>query len=161
MSKIRLKDILDTGGHELKIRLSCITLFVFFACSSAVLARTTITYSGSNITLDGVQEVVDQYDSVCENFGPAMAEAYALGNLTGYPIGRASLGGLGHFCIGIAGGAGLTNTIYYNDEADVPDNVFPGIGPNPSSFLGWDNEKLDLKCKIFLFSTVFQAAFGL
>jgi hypothetical protein len=141
---------------ELKIRLSCFMLFVSFACSSAALARTTITYSGTYITVDGVQEVVDQYDSVCENFGPAMAEAYALGNLTGYPIGRASLGGLGHFCIGVAGGAGLTNTIYYNDEADVPDNVFPGIGPNPVLFLGLGiTEKLDLMGKVFLFSTGF------
>ncbi|PKL37832.1 MAG: hypothetical protein CVV44_15985 [Spirochaetae bacterium HGW-Spirochaetae-1] len=118
-------------------------------------AGTVITPTG-NITATGLDDVENQIQNLLDNFGPGIANAYALGNIAGYPMGVAYLGGLGNFTVGLSLNAGLTNMKYFDKDANVGNDVLPFAGLNPVVNFGLGiGKKVDLLGKAFLFSTGF------
>ncbi len=109
-------------------------------------------YSGTDISLQlhqdaldagltlpdfGLEEMGVQVQDTTDLNGPYVADAFALANILGYPIGKAYLGSFPHFEIGISVGAGLANMGYYDDENPASDNnTLPAYAPNPVIHVG-------------------------
>ncbi|MFW5861835.1 MAG: hypothetical protein ACOCWZ_06245 [Spirochaetota bacterium] len=116
-----------------RIAIAVLALAVVI-CGNDVYARTTIDVTGSGGTTippGSEEEYENQVQDLSDLNGPIVANAFALANTMGYPIGKSSIGGFPHFEAGLAVGAGFTNTVYYSDDEDAPDGSFPGIMANP------------------------------
>ncbi len=109
---------------------------ILIVVNTAVYAKTNITltpaggitspagYSDASLEVE-VQQKADLN-------GPIIADSLAMGNITGYPVGKAHVGGLPHFSVGVALGTGMTNMRYFDDSRPESDNgSLPGITPNP------------------------------
>lgn len=109
---------------------------ILIVVNTAVYAKTSITLTpAGGITMpagysDASLEVEVQQKADLN--GPIIADSLAMGNITGYPVGKAHVGGLPHFSVGVALGTGMTNMRYFDDDRPESDNgSLPGITPNP------------------------------
>ncbi len=69
--------------------------------------------------------------------GPFVANAFALANVLGYPIGKSYIGSFPSFELGLAGGAGCTNMKYFDENDPAHDNgTLPMFAPNPVVHFG-------------------------
>lgn len=135
----------------------CFIIFIFIAVPS---------YPATDITLNidpiipltladfGLTDMEEQIQNTTDLNGPFIADAFALANLLGYPIGKANLGTFPHFEIGVSGGAGCTNMKYFDDNDPASDNgTLPGIMPNFVAHFGMGLfSGLDVLGKIFYIS---------
>ena len=114
---------------------------VSFAGYSALFGGTTATVNlqgAFTIDSSNLNELTGQVQNRSDLNGPFLADAIAFANITGYPIGKATLGTFPHFEIGAAVGAGCTNMDYYADtEAAKAEGSFPMIVPNPVLHFGF------------------------
>ncbi len=124
--------------RAVKYALSVMSAVLVFV--SPVGARTTVQF---NTSFPGVVEIPDATDLInqvqdkADLNGPIVADSLAMGNITGYPIGKATLGSFPHFQVGVAMGAGMTNMRYFDDSRPESDNgSLPGITPNPVLIFG-------------------------
>lgn len=147
--------------YNLKINIF-VKVFLILCCVVLPLtlqAETTVSVTGPNsgdIPTDGLTDITDNIDTLLNNFGPAIANAYALGNIAGYPVGCSYIGSLPHLFIGISFNAGLTNMHRFDNATTNKEDVFPGFGLNPVITFGLGLGKgLDVLGKIFVYSTGF------
>lgn len=108
---------------------------------SALHAKTGITTTGLASEIENFDTasstIKNDFENTAKENGPYVADAFALANILGYPIGKSYLGSLPHFEIGASAGAGCTNMKYFDD--DVPDDrkgAFPMIIPNAVAHFG-------------------------
>ncbi len=142
---------------KIKFILICSICIVF--TSGYLYGGTTINVTGPNaadIPTDGLTDITGAIDTLSGNFGPAIANAYALGNIAGYPIGSSYIGSLPHLFIGISFNSGLTNMHRFDSATPNKEDVFPGFGLNPVINFGIGLGKgLDVLGKFFVYSTGF------
>lgn len=133
------------------------------ACSVIILqistaplfAKTTVT-SSIGFTPDGLSEIIDQFDDLVEKNGSSLADAFAMTNISGYPLGVATLGKFPAFFVGVSVGAGFGNMDYFDNEAQHEQGVFPVAGINPLLYFGIGLTKnFDLIAKLFVYSDDF------
>ena len=135
-----------------------------------VIVFTLFSYSYSStsieITLDpavepfldstdfDTDEMAQQIQDTSDLNGPYVADAFALANILGYPIGKAYIGAFPSFEFGIAGGAGCTNMKYYDKDDPAHDNgTLPMFAPNPVVHVGFGLAGgLDVLGKMFYIS---------
>jgi hypothetical protein len=136
-------------------KLYCILIIVILSTVIPLYARTTITNT-SNITPQGLTDAIDQFQNMADLNGPAIANAQALANIGGYPMGSAYLGGIPHFLIGVSFNAGLANMDTQDPDKKHTNGKFPVMGLNPVIYAGVGIAKgVDLLGKIMLFSDGF------
>ncbi len=105
-------------------------------------SSTTITVSpnpvtGLNESDFDVSEMENQLQDTIDLNGPFVANAFALANVLGYPIGKSYLGSFPSFEVGLAGGAGCANMKYFDDDDPAHDNgTLPVFAPNPVIHFG-------------------------
>ncbi len=131
-----------------------------FLQADALYARTSIVVTpAGGVTIDTTNQdnLARQVQERSDLNGPFLADAFAFANITGYPVGHASIGTFPHFEIGAAVGAGCTNMQYFADrEAAKAEGSFPMIVPNPVLHFGVGLAAgLDLIGKIFIFDAAF------
>ncbi len=108
-----------------------------------------ISYPSTEVTTTGIASQIENFDATTESMlqdfdnaaqrnGPFVVNAFSLANLLGYPIGKAYLGSLPHFELGMAAGAGCTNMKYFDDDTPEEDKngTWPMIIPNAVAHLG-------------------------
>jgi len=152
---VKVTSCLDMMTNKKIYILVIFMMIVLGRHQNDAFAGTVITPTG-NITATGLDDVETQIQNLLDNFGPGIANAYALGNIGGYPMGVAYLGGLGNFTVGLSLNAGLTNMKYFDKDANVGNDVMPFAGLNPVVNFGLGlGKKVDLIGKAFLYSTGF------
>jgi len=127
------------ADKTLKVIVIVVFLFALLQGGS-VFAKTTIDFTDTTGTGADDIDYSDAENAIQERSdlnGPIIADAFALANIMGYPIGKSSIGGFPHFEAGLAVGAGFTNTVYYSDDEDAPEGSFPGIMANPVIHMGF------------------------
>ena len=138
-----------------KIIVMIVVLFALLQGGS-VFAKTTIDFTDTTGTGADDIDYTDAENAIQERSdlnGPIIADAFALANIMGYPIGKSSIGGFPHFEAGLAVGAGFTNTVYYSDDEDAPEGSFPGIMANPVIHMGFGLARgFDVIGKLFYFN---------
>lgn len=132
-------------------------LIVVLAQVNALHGKTTITdNTGGKITPTGINDSIKQFQDIVDDFGPAFANAYLMGNLAGYPIGTSILGGFPHFLIGVSLNSGFSNLERFDPDVQNSDKIFPAAGLAPSAFFGLGITKTtDVLFKFLLFSDGF------
>lgn len=124
-----------------KIYFTLFGLIILFAGHSALYGETTATVNmlgGFTIDSSNLNELTGQVQNRSDLNGPFLADAIAFANITGYPIGKATLGTFPHLEFGVAVGAGCTNMDYFADkEAARAEGSFPMIVPNPVFHFGF------------------------
>lgn len=151
----------QSDGYMKKFCVSCFYLAVVALLKVHAFAGTDIHFE-FNPAIPGTptidtMELERQVQDILDLNGPYISNSFALANITGYPVGKATLGGFPHFQAGVAMGAGFTNMKYFdkNDPASN-DGSLPGISANPVLHLGFGlTERTDIICKLFLFNSVF------
>jgi hypothetical protein len=98
------------------------------------------SYSNTNIDITSgplpqsafdTDEMARQIQDTSDLNGPFVANAFALANVLGYPIGKSYLGSFPHFEIGLAAGSGCTNMKYFDENDPAHDNdTLPMFAPN-------------------------------
>ncbi|MCU0821136.1 MAG: hypothetical protein MUC95_01525 [Spirochaetes bacterium] len=92
------------------ITIFMISSFVYLTLINSSYSKTTITTTGlaTQVTNfdSAYSSILDDFDATARRNGPLLANAFSLANLIGYPIGKAYLGSLPHFELGLAAGAG-------------------------------------------------------
>lgn len=144
--------------------------FFFIPLVMAFIPFTNL-YSTTNITitLDPTADLVldtgdfetskmeNQIQDTSDKNGPFVANAFALANVLGFPIGKSYLGAFPSFELGISGGAGCTNMEYY-DKTELAHNngTRPMFAPNPILHFGMGIAGgVDIIGKIFYLSKSF------
>ncbi len=114
-------------------------------------AITTITPSNPLLLPPSVTDPIAAYiQSVSDSLGPAMSNAYSLGNISGYPMGTSHIK---KFFVGLSVNAGLTNTYYFDPAVTKSQYVLPGIGVNPVIFFGFSlGGSIDLMAKVMIYN---------
>ncbi|MFH0974176.1 MAG: hypothetical protein V1874_00165 [Spirochaetota bacterium] len=111
---------------------------LFFVLINSLYAETSITVTLSTAVeavLDSddfnTAEMARQIQDTSDLNGPFVANAFALANVLGYPIGKSYLGSFPHFEIGLAAGSGCTNMKYFDENDPAHDNdTLPMFAPN-------------------------------
>lgn len=130
-------------------RYLIVALFITIFCGSGnvLLAGTTVTSSPDNVP---VADMIAGFQNKSDAYGTAIAQAYALGNISGYAIGSSYLGSVPHLYIGFGLNAGLTNMQRFDGDK----NAIPGFGLNPTFMFGLGLGKgLDILGKAFIYSS--------
>jgi len=126
--------------------------FTFFLLNESLYSGTIIT-APAEVTGAGTDEIASQIQDFSDNFGPAMANAYAIGNVAGYPVGSATLGSLPSFLLGFSLNAGFANMDYFDDDVSRPKELYPAVGLNPALFFGMGlTDRLDVIAKFAVYS---------
>jgi len=122
--------------------------------SAMLTAKTVIDLSAVGGITVNLAEISSEVESKADLNGPIIANSMALSNITGYPIGKATIGSFPHFEAGIALGAGFTNMKYFVDDSEASENgSLPGITPNPVAHFGFGLAGgLDIIGKLFVLS---------
>ncbi len=108
-----------------------IIIALVFLCTASY-ARTTITVTpdgGVTVPSDSTDSIEQQLQDITDKNGKFIANAFALSNMLGYPVGKSSIGHFPHMEAGVAAGVALTNARYFDDRAE--DGTFPGVMANP------------------------------
>ncbi len=135
-------------------KIILLTAVVGLMIAQQLGAVTTITVtdtSGIGAFPSTVKGPIEAYiQKASDSLGPAMSEAYALGNISGYPIGSSHIK---KFFIGISINTGLTNTYFFDPTAYKTDWTFPGFGVNPVIFFGFNlGDNMDLIAKVMVYN---------
>ncbi len=115
-----------------------ITQLLLFSLIETAYSDTSIQVGGLAEQL-GIETTTIQMDidDAADMNGPNIADAFALANILGYPIGKAYIGSLPHFEMGVSLGAGGTNMEFFNDESPASDNgSIPGLISNTVAHFG-------------------------
>ncbi len=121
--------------------------------SKTTITTTDLSGSGLDFTSLGLTNIETLIQETLNNFGPGVADGFALSNAGGYPVGSAYLGSFPSFFIGANISAGLTNMEYFDDEKKN-DNIKPAGGINPALYFGMGMAKgIDLMFRFFTFSS--------
>jgi hypothetical protein len=125
------------------------SIFIFFIIMIAGLNNHSYSATKTTITLAPAVDLVlnesdfntNEMDSQLQDTidlnGPFVANAFALSNVLGYPIGKSYLGSFPSFEIGLAAGSGCTNMKYFDDNDPAHDNgTLPMFAPNPVIHFG-------------------------
>ncbi len=137
-----LASLKSTGEILSFSKVARIALLCAFTCLSmreSVFARTNIDITSvvPGVTIPNQAELEAAVQDKADLNGPIVADSLAMGNITGYPIGKATIGTFPHFQVGVAMGAGMTNMRYFDDSRPESDNgSLPGITPNPVLHFG-------------------------
>ncbi len=132
----------NSMGYFLNITVLILLIGQFFinsvhAESSIVIDTTDIAGVSILDDSEGYAKILDKVDSTAAENGPNIANAFALANILGYPVGKAYLGSLPHFQLGVAVGAGFTNMEGFDSEEPVyDDGTIPGFAPNLVAHFG-------------------------
>lgn len=100
--------------------------------STSAFARTTLTINsdaGVTVPASSYSSITTQVQDITDKNGAFIANAFALANVLGYPIGKSSIGHFPHIEAGVAVGGAITNAKYFDDKAE--DGTFPGVMLNP------------------------------
>ncbi len=112
---------------------------VFFTSARLSFSSTSINITDTPIPITSIDtdEMSAQIQHTTDLNGPFVANAFALANVLGYPIGKSTIGNFPHFQLGIAAGAGCANMNYFdkNDSAKENDTL-PVFAPNPVIHFG-------------------------
>jgi len=114
-------------------------LFIIVVFNKNIYSSTSITISGSPIPITDIDtnKMANQIQHTTDLNGPFIADAFALANVLGYPIGKSYIGSFPHFELGIAVGAGCTNMKYFDKDDPAHDNgTLPMFAPNPVLHFG-------------------------
>lgn len=119
-------------------------LIVFLSVSGALFpalssyAKTTITFENPyGLTLPDAASWEHQFQSRCDDNGPAYADAFAFANTLGYAVGKSTLGTFPHFEAGVTMSAGLTNMKnFQHSKTGVYNGTVPGFGLSPCAHFG-------------------------
>lgn len=119
-----------------------IVVFIILAFRSISYSATTIDITNLPVGLNesdfDTDKMANQIQHTTDLNGPFIADAFALANVLGYPIGKAYLGSFPHFELGVSVGAGCTNMKYFDKEDPAHDNgTLPMFAPNPVLHLGF------------------------
>ncbi|MCP4131897.1 MAG: hypothetical protein GY754_13030 [bacterium] len=119
--------------------------------SQVLFAGTTLSNTGT-MEPDGISSAAAQVQAVSDSFGPAMANAYGLGNVGGYPIGTPILEP-GDFFLGLSINSGMTNMKYFDDSFQKPQGYYPAFGANPAVYLGIGlGGDIDILAKVMIYT---------
>jgi hypothetical protein len=124
---------------SLSIFLFYSIIFFLFYNNSFSSTSIEITNLPPGVTIDTaeIDKMVDQLQHTIDKNGPFVANAFALANVLGYPIGKSYLGSFPSFEIGLAAGAGCTNMKYFDKSDPAHDNgTRPMFAPNPVIHFG-------------------------
>jgi hypothetical protein len=117
--------------------------------------KTRVTVTGP-FTPDGIASAGQQFEQIIKNNGPAIANAFAMTNICGYPLGVATLGVFPSFFVGVSGGVGLSNLDYFDPEEKAAKGKVPVGGLNPLLYFGLGLSKsFDFIAKVFVYSDEF------
>ena len=137
------------------MRTSSAVFLLLLMVSGPAYAGTEIIAPG-NITGTGIDEVAAQFQKILDINGPAIANAYALANVAGYPFGTAYLGDFPSFMLGISLNAGLANMEALDKSKTVPQGEVPVGALNPVIFFGIGLKNgYDFLGKFMIFSSGF------
>jgi hypothetical protein len=128
-----------------KFAKSILMLFFFFLM---IFLLNSNSYASTTITIDlnpaipigtiiDTDEMANQIQHTTDQNGPFVANAFALANVLGYPIGKSYIGSFPNFEIGLAMGSGCTNMKYFDKSDPAHDNgTLPMFAPNPVLHFG-------------------------
>ncbi|HRZ28850.1 MAG TPA: hypothetical protein P5346_00005 [Spirochaetota bacterium] len=134
--------------------IACLILLIS-AGPNRSYCKTRVTVSGP-FTDIGISQIGKQFDDIIQKNGVPIANAFAMTNISGYPIGEATLGVFPAFFVGVAAGAGLSNLDYFDSEKTVSRGVVPVGGINPVLYFGLGLSKdFDFIGKVFVYSDDF------
>ncbi len=138
-----------------RFRVTAAAVILIICAALHAAAKTEITSSGyGNLTDLGIQETVAEFESLCADYGPAMANAYALANLGGYAVGDSNLGGPGRLFLSAGVTGGMSNMRFFDDQYESEQGEYPAFAVNPAVSFGIGlSSNLDLIGKAFAFST--------
>ncbi len=138
------------------------TTAILFSClclvclRDSLLAKTDLSYTTVNpaVTIPGETELEQNVQEIVNKNGPFISNSFAMGNLTGYPVGESHIGAFPHMQFGLFAGMGGTNMAYFDKGSKASsDGTMPGITPNVALQFGIGlTEKTDLLGKFFLLS---------
>ena len=120
-------------------RIALLCAFAYLPVCGPALARTNIDITSvvGGVSIPNQAELEAAVQDKADLNGPIIADSFAMGNITGYPVGKATIGTFPHFQVGVAMGAGMTNMRYFDDSRPESDNgSLPGITPNPALHFG-------------------------
>lgn len=136
----------NTVRHNQIMIKSAKPIFFLIFCFSAFFVSTELTFSSTSINITGspipitnidTDEMSAQIQHTTDLNGPFVANAFALANVLGYPIGKSTIGSFPHFQIGISAGAGCTNMKYFDKSSSAnDDDTLPVFAPNPVIHFG-------------------------
>jgi hypothetical protein len=130
-------------------------IIIFAAVASLLLAQrleagTNIDQNPNIIPSAGLDTLKFFIQKASDSLGPAMADAYGLGNISGYPMGSSHIK---FFFIGISVNSGLTNTYFFDPTVNKTEWTFPGFGINPVIFFGFSlGDRMDLMAKVMVYN---------
>jgi hypothetical protein len=113
--------------------------FFFINISYSEIVVTTTGLASEIENFDSAYtSILNDFDNTAKTNGPFVADAFSMANLLGYPVGKAYLGSLPHFELGIAAGAGCTNMKYFdkNTTEEEKNGTWPMIMPNVVGHFG-------------------------
>ncbi len=134
--------------------ITALTMGIVLRLSSPSYSGIIIDSSGTPfVPVEGVLQYQSEIENIFNTTGPAFATAILLANIGGYPVGTSSLGGPGHFFVGLSLNVGMANMKFFDDDLDRPRGYYPGFGPNPAIFAGIGlDDRLDLFLKFFMYN---------
>ena len=131
-------------------KIIILSTIVVLLITQRVQAATTVTASGPYIPSTSISPLEAYIQLASDSLGSAMSNAYALGNISGYPIGSSHIK---KFFIGLSVNAGLTNTYYFDSTVAKSQTILPGFGVNPVIFFGFSlGESMDLIAKVMIYN---------
>lgn len=112
-----------------------LAIAIIYGAAVSASAGTTVSTT-LPVSITGLNDAIKQFQNFSDNYGPSISNAYALGNISGYPVGSANLGAFPHFTAGISANAGLVNMQYFDTDVPRDQNKKPAVGLNPTLFIG-------------------------
>lgn len=120
-----------------QISLLCVFVCPFMYGSAQAKTSIDIGSLVPGVSIPSQKELEMAVQDKADLNGPIAADSLAMGNITGYPVGKSTIGTFPHFQVGVAMGAGMTNMRYFDDSRPESDNgSLPGITPNPALHFG-------------------------
>jgi hypothetical protein len=130
---------------------------ILLAAPAELTAATTVSGPGTAVfTADGIDGFAENFEKISDRYGPALAGAYTMAAISGYPMGKAYLGDAPSFLLGVSLNAGLANMKYFDDSRTTEEGEYPAIAPNPTIFLGLGlGGGIDVMAKLLVYSDAF------
>jgi len=140
---------------KIKIVFFLTTAIIFFM-QSFVYARTTVTshlLGTGKLTLQGIDDTIDEADKFFNRYGSGLVNAHLLANQRGYAVGVPDLA-YKDVMFGLSVNSGMANMGYFDKTKEHDLGELPGVALNPTFNFGFGiTDRTCFIGKFFLYSS--------